>query len=179
MTPSREIPALLVAALAGLPPLALLACGLVPSSLADRHARRMRAAVVGLAAATLAAAAAAGGLLAWGGPVDLAVWSAPQPLPLNVGVYFDGLTAVMFLLISFVGLVIARFSVRYLDGDPRQGRFFRWLAFTLGAVLLLVVSRNLVMFTAAWMLTSIGLHQLLEHYPDRPWAIWAARRMSA
>ena len=176
MTPSHEIPALLVAALAGLPPLALLACGLVPSSLADRHARRMRAAVVGLAAATLAAAAAAGGLLAWGGPVDLAVWSAPQPLPLNVGVYFDGLTAVMFLLISFVGLVIARFSVRYLDGDPRQGRFFRWLAFTLGAVLLLVVSRNLVMFTAAWMLTSIGLHQLLEHYPDRPWAIWAARK---
>ena len=176
MTPSHEIPVLLVAALAGLPPLALLACGLVPSSLADRHARRMRAAVVGLAAATLAAAAAAGGLLAWGGPVDLAVWSAPQPLPLNVGVYFDGLTAVMFLLISFVGLVIARFSVRYLDGDPRQGRFFRWLAFTLGAVLLLVVSRNLVMFTAAWMLTSIGLHQLLEHYPDRPWAIWAARK---
>jgi NAD(P)H-quinone oxidoreductase subunit 5 len=136
----------------------------------------MRAAVVGLAAATLAAAAAAASLLAWGGPVDLAVWSAPRPLPLNVGVYFDGLTAVMFLLISFVGLVIARFSVRYLDGDPRQGRFFRWLAFTLGAVLLLVVSRNLVMLTAAWMLTSLGLHQLLEHYPDRPWAIWAARK---
>lgn len=176
MTPSLEIPDLLVAALAGLPPLALLACGLVPSSLADRHARRMRAAVVGLAAATLAAAAAAASLLAWGGPVDLAVWSAPRPLPLNVGVYFDGLTAVMFLLISFVGLVIARFSVRYLDGDPRQGRFFRWLAFTLGAVLLLVVSRNLVMLTAAWMLTSLGLHQLLEHYPDRPWAIWAARK---
>jgi NAD(P)H-quinone oxidoreductase subunit 5 len=176
MTPSLEIPDLLVAALAGLPPLALLACGLVPSSLADRHARRMRAAVVGLAAATLAAAAAAASLLAWGGPVDLAVWSAPRPLPLNVGVYFDGLTAVMFLLISFVGLVIVRFSVRYLDGDPRQGRFFRWLAFTLGAVLLLVVSRNLVMLTAAWMLTSLGLHQLLEHYPDRPWAIWAARK---
>jgi NAD(P)H-quinone oxidoreductase subunit 5 len=176
MTPSFEIPALLAAALAGLPSLTLLACGLVPSSFADRHARRMRAAVVGLAAASLAAAAAAAGLLAWGGPVDLAVWSAPGSLPLDVGVYFDGLTAVMFLLISFVGLVIARFSVRYLDGDPRQGRFFRWLAFTLGAALLLVVSRNLVMFTAAWLLTSLGLHNLLEHYPERPWAVWAARK---
>jgi NAD(P)H-quinone oxidoreductase subunit 5 len=136
----------------------------------------MRAVVVGLAAATLAAAVAAVGLLALAGPVDMAVWSAPGSLPLNVGVFYDGLTAVMFPLIAFVGLVIARFSVRYLDGDPRQGRFFRWLAFTLGAVLLLVVSRNLVMFTVAWMLTSLGLHQLLEHYPDRPWAIWAARK---
>lgn len=176
MMPFPELPDQMVVALAGLPPLALLACGLVPSSLADRHGRRMRGAVVGLAAATLGAATAAAGLFAGYGPVDLAVWSAPRPLPVNIGVCFDGLTAVMFLLISFVGLVIARFSVRYLDGDPRQGRFFRWLAFSLGAVLLLVVSRNLVMFTVAWMLTSLGLHQLLVHYPDRPWAKWAARK---
>jgi NAD(P)H-quinone oxidoreductase subunit 5 len=176
MNDPAAVPALLVAALAGLPPVALLACGLVPGTLADRHPRRMRGAVVGLAAATLAAAVAAAGLLAGIGPVDVAVWSSPRPLSLNVGVFFDGLTAVMFLLIAFVGLVIARFSVRYLDGDRRQGRFFRWTAFTLGAVLLLVVSRNLVMFTAAWMLTSLGLHQLLEHYPERPWAIWAARK---
>lgn len=176
MTSASEAFAAGLPPLVGLPPLAFLACGLVPSFLADSHPRRMRAAVVGLAVATLAAAAAAGVLLAAAGPVDLVVWSAPQPLPLTIGVWFDGLTAVMFLLIAFVGLVIARFSVRYLDGDPRQGRFFRWLAFTLGAVLLLVVSRNLVMFTAAWMLTSVGLHQLLEHYADRPWAIWAARK---
>lgn len=176
MPPGPGLVPLLVAALAGLPPLALLACGFVPDSLADRHARRMRRGVVGMAVATLAAAAGAAGFLAVAGPVDVAVWSAPRPLPLNVGVFFDGLTAVMFLLIAFVGLVIARFSVRYLDGDPRQGRFFRWLACTLGAALLLVVSRNLVMFTAAWMLTSFGLHRLLEHYADRPWAIWAARK---
>jgi NADH:ubiquinone oxidoreductase subunit 5 (subunit L)/multisubunit Na+/H+ antiporter MnhA subunit len=41
---------------------------------------------------------------------------------------------------------------------------------------MLVVSRNLVMLTAAWMLTSYGLHHLLQHYPDRPWAVWAARK---
>jgi hypothetical protein len=42
MMPFPELPDQMVAALAGLPPLALLACGLVPSSLADRHGRRMR-----------------------------------------------------------------------------------------------------------------------------------------
>ncbi len=164
------------ALLTAVPPLALLAMVVVPSNIANRHARAVRRAVVGLTAACLAAAVVAAGLLAVGGPFDLTLWTAPAVPLLNVGIYFDGLTAAMFLLISFVGFVIARFCVRALDGDPGQGRFYRWLAFTLGSVLLMVVARNLVMFTAAWMATSLGLHQLLSHYPDRPWAIWAARK---
>jgi NAD(P)H-quinone oxidoreductase subunit 5 len=110
------------------------------------------------------------------GPLDVALLQVSRPLPLSLGVYFDSLSAVMLLLISFIGLVITAYSIRYLDGEARQGRFLRWILFTLGAVLLLVVSRNLVMFTVSWMLTSFGLHQLLTHYPDRPWAIWAARK---
>lgn len=82
----------------------------------------------------------------------------------------------MTLLIAFIGCVIARFSIRYLDGEATQGRFFRWTAFALGAVLTLVVAGNLPMFTAAWILTSLGLHQLLTHYADRPAAMLAARK---
>ena len=161
---------------AAVPAALFLAAGLVPAALADRHSRAMRSAVVGLAGVAVTAAALTAALLAVAGPVDRAVWTAPGPLPLNVGVFVDPLTAVMLLLVSFVGLVIARFAARALDGEPGQGRFFAWLSLTLGAVLLMVVSRNLVMFTAAWMLTSYGLHHLLEHYPDRPWAVWAARK---
>lgn len=174
MTAMPVLPALAV--LVAVPPLALLATGLVPTGFANRHARGLRDFVLSLAGLSLAAAAAAAGLLAWTGPVDRVFWEAPGLPALNVGIYFDSLAAVMTLLIAFVGVVIARFSNRYLDGDPRQGRFYRWLAFTLGAVLLLVVSRNLLMFTGAWILTSAGLHQLLLHYPDRPWALWAARK---
>lgn len=154
----------------------LLAAGLAPSRLADRHPRVVADTVVRLALLAVAAAVAAAGLLAATGPIDHAFWTAPAPLPLNVGVYLDSLTAVMLLLVSFIGLVIARFAARALIGEPHQGRFFTRLSLTLGAVLTLIVSRNLVMFTAAWMLTSYGLHRLLEHYPDRPWAVWAARK---
>lgn len=55
-------------------------------------------------------------------------------------------------------------SARYLDGEPRQGQFLRWMSLTLGAVMLLIVARNLVMFTAAWVMTSYSLHKLLTHY---------------
>jgi NAD(P)H-quinone oxidoreductase subunit 5 len=170
------MPSQTLAIVAALPACLLLAGGLLAAPLASRHPRRVAAAISWLAALAVAAAAATAGLLAVTGPVDLPFWTAPGPLPLNLGVFVDPLTAVMLLLVSFVGLVIARFATRALDGEPRQGRFFAWLSLTLGAVLLLVVSRNLVMFTAAWMLTSYGLHHLLEHYPDRPWAVWAARK---
>lgn len=168
--------ALSLALLVAIPPLALLATGLVPQAFADRHPRGMRVAVRALVGLGLAAAAEAAVLLATHGPVDQVLGAVPAVPAVNIGVYFDALAAVMVLLIGFVALVIARYAVRYLDGDPGQGRFYRGLAFTTGAVMLLVVSRNLVMFTAAWMLTSIGLHQLLQHYPDRPWAVWAARK---
>lgn len=90
-------------------------------------------------------------------------------------IHYDGVSGLMFLLVSFIGLVVSRFSVRYLDGDPEQGQYFRWLGFTLGAVSLLVINGNLIIFFASWLMTSFGLHQLLMHFRHRPWARRAAR----
>ena len=110
------------------------------------------------------------------GPIDASFVRWDSPIDFCLGVHVDTVAVVMMVLVSFIGLIITRFSMRYLRGDPGQGRFFRWLSFTLGSTLLLVMSCNLVMFTAAWMLTSFGLHQLLTHYPERTWAMWAARK---
>ena len=64
----------------------------------------------------------------------------------------------------------------YLDGDPQLVRFFRLLCLTLASVLTLIVSGNLILFAAAWIATSLGLHQLLLFYADRPAARLAARK---
>lgn len=86
---------------------------------------------------------------------------------LNAAVYFDGTAGLMLLLVSFVGYVVSRYSVRYLDGEATQGRYFKWIGFTVGAVSLMIIAGNLLLFVAAWVMTSTGLHQLLLHYPDR------------
>ncbi len=86
--------------------------------------------------------------------------------------YFDHLALMMLTLVSFVGWVICQYSVRYLDGEATQGRYFRWTAFAIGSVSLMVVSGNLLMFMTAWVMTSFALHKLLLHYSHRP----AARR---
>ncbi|MBS0265321.1 MAG: hypothetical protein JSS02_25530 [Planctomycetes bacterium] len=105
------------------------------------------------------------------------VWGSGEGLlAVRFGFQVDGLGVAMALLISFIGVVIARYSHSYLRGEPRQGKFFRWMSVTLGATLLMVTCSNLIALTAAWMLTSLGLHQLLTLYSERSWAVWAARK---
>jgi len=92
----------------------------------------------------------------------------------GLSILLDGVSCLMFAMVSYVGWVICRYSIRYLDGDSAQGNHFRWVAFTLGAVSLMVISGNLLMFFAAWLATSWGLHHLLLHFPNRSGAQRAA-----
>jgi NAD(P)H-quinone oxidoreductase subunit 5 len=94
----------------------------------------------------------------------------------GVSLYADALTATMFCLVSFIGVIVVLFSGHYLDGDPGQARFVRWLCSTLAAVLLVILSGNLLCFAVAWLLTSMGLQRLLLFYPERQAAILAARK---
>ena len=96
--------------------------------------------------------------------------------PLKLAILADPLSALMFVLVSFLGLIVTRYSINYLAGDPRQATFSRWLAITLTSVLVLVLSSNLLLFTAAWIATSLSLHQLLTFYRERPTATMAARK---
>ncbi|MCO6455739.1 MAG: oxidoreductase [Pirellulaceae bacterium] len=161
-------------ALVCLPILCLLAFACLPSPAANSHARTVRQLVtwvVGgecLLATGLAISHTASGPAAWTTSLGLPDSS------LRLGLYFDGATGLMLVLVSFIGLVVSRFSIRYLDGEATQGRYYRWLAFTMGAVSLMVVAGNLLLFFAAWVGTSIGLHQLLLHYGHRAAAHRAA-----
>ncbi|HEV7300228.1 MAG TPA: proton-conducting transporter membrane subunit [Tepidisphaeraceae bacterium] len=105
------------------------------------------------------------------------VWQIVSPQPLRAaGITVDRLSAALSLLVAAVGAVTFRFSIRYMDGDPRQARFLGWMAFAVVAAFLLMLSTNLLLLVTAWSLTSVALHQLLTHYEDRPEAIRAARK---
>ena len=113
-------------------------------------------------------------LTGWVPPIHCILVEVAADLPIAATVYYDGVASLMLTLVSFVGWVICRYSIRYLDGEADQGRYFRWTAFTIGAVSLTVISGNLLMFVASWVMTSLGLHHLLLHYGHRPAAQRAA-----
>lgn len=157
--------------LAPVPPLLAL---VAPDSLADRSAAgSVKICRALMLAALLFALGAVAGLALAGRPLHHE-FAAIGPLGLTV--YFDAVAAVMLLLVAFLGVAVMAYARNYLAGDPGQGRFMKWLAVTVGSVLLLIVSGNLALFTAAWMATSLSLHKLLTFYPDRPAAMLAARK---
>jgi len=98
------------------------------------------------------------------------------PTELTIDVFYNSVTMILLVLVSFVGMIVSRYSIRYLRGEPDQGRFFKWLSLTLASILGLIVSGNLIMFMAAWVATSLCLHQLLMFYGERPAAVLAAHK---
>lgn len=100
---------------------------------------------------------------------------APQPLAFG-GLTVDRLTASIAVLVAGVGAVVYRFALRYLDGEPRQRAFLRWLGVTVLAAYIFIFATNLLLLFGAWLLSSIGLHQLLTYYRDRFVAFPPARK---
>jgi NAD(P)H-quinone oxidoreductase subunit 5 len=95
---------------------------------------------------------------------------------IGFAIRLDPLSVVMFGMIALLAFNIVRFSRTYMDGDARQGVFLGWLTATIASVQLLVLSGNLGQLVAAWILTSVSLHQLLLFYRERRGAVVAARK---
>lgn len=100
-------------------------------------------------------------------------------LGIGLSVRLDAVSAVMLLLVTFVGWVVVRYTRTYLDGEVRQGPFTGWLCLTLASVLLLVIAGNIFQLVLAWISTSLFLHRLLLFYPQRAAAQRAARKKFA
>jgi len=163
----------LTAALATAGPLALIAFGLLPEARLRRNGFRAARTGAAISLAAFAVALLTTARLRFAGAADVEL---PLGGDFHLGVYFDNLSAVLLVLVSFLLAVIARYSIHYLAGDPGHGRFTKWLCLTGGSVLAMVISGNLVQFALAWCATSLCLHQLLLFYPDRPGAVLAARK---
>ncbi|GAB4208149.1 MAG: proton-conducting transporter membrane subunit [Roseiflexaceae bacterium] len=100
---------------------------------------------------------------------------APEPIRF-LGITIDRMSALMSALVAGVGAVTYRFALRYLDGEPGQRRFLRWLCFTVLMAYLLMPATNLLLLFVAWSLTSLGLHRLLTFYRERREAQRPARK---
>lgn len=175
-----SIPWLTGALLAALP--AGLIVAAIPNARTTRQSAlsyRYRVRWAAISALAIAIAADIGFFL--GARSDLIITEIPLAVlhfdfPLSIAV--NGLTLLLATLVSFVIIMIAQYSVGYLDGDPHQARFFRLLALTGGFFLIAVVSGNIGLFTLGIIIVGFSLNKLLKFYADRPKAIMAAHKKS-
>jgi NADH-quinone oxidoreductase subunit L len=83
---------------------------------------------------------------------------------LELGMLVDGLTAMMFLLVTFVSLMVQIYSREYMHGEPRFTYFFAMLSLFTFSMLLLVIANNLLLALVGWELVGVCSYLLIGFY---------------
>lgn len=88
--------------------------------------------------------------------------------------YIDGLTTVMWALITFFSGIVQSYSQRYMAGDRYIDRFFgKVFAFTV-IVGVLVAADHIALFAGAWLAMGLTMAALIGHVRD-----WKQARAAA
>ncbi len=95
---------------------------------------------------------------------------------LKLGWMLDPLTAVMLVMVTFVGLLIFIYSVGYMEHDENFTRFFCFLALFAGAMLGVVISNSLLLLFMCWELVGLTSYLLIGFWYHKPEAAAAAKK---
>ncbi len=107
-------------------------------------------------------------------PVQLTFWDFSNYF--SLGLKLDVLSGLIATTVSTIGIVVTRFSIRYLEDDPNRTVFSNNLSYTLSFVLSMLLAPNLILLFLSWVGTSYFLHHLLAHFSERPGAMKAAQQ---
>jgi NADH-quinone oxidoreductase subunit L len=95
---------------------------------------------------------------------------------LQLGWLLDPLTAVMLVMVTFVGLLIFIYSTGYMEHDENFTRFFCFLALFAGAMLGVVIANSLLLLFMCWEIVGLTSYLLIGFWYQNPRAAAAAKK---
>jgi NADH-quinone oxidoreductase subunit L len=95
---------------------------------------------------------------------------------LQLGWVLDPLTAVMLMMVTFVGMLIFIFSVGYMAHDQNFMRFFCFLALFASGMLGVIIANNLFLFFVSWEIVGLTSYLLIGFWYHKPSAAAAAKK---
>src|SRR5262249_6524281 len=133
-----------------LPLLGAVIAGFFGGRIGDRGAQIVTCAFLGISA--LLSALVFPQITGAGHPVTvrLFTWFTSGDTDVAWSLYFDSLTAVMLIVVTFVSFLVHVYSVGYMHHDPHIPRFMAYLSFFTFAMLMLVTANNLVQLFFGW-----------------------------
>jgi NADH-quinone oxidoreductase subunit L len=155
--------------------LAILALPLAGFLLTGLLGRRMERpwliAVAAILAATAIASVLALGALLGPEPVRIGftvyTWIPVGDLQVELGILFDNLTAVMLIVVTWIGALVHVYSIGYMAHDPGKWRFFAYLNLFMFSMLLLVLADGYLVIFAAWELVGLSSYLLIGFWYRR------------
>ena len=95
---------------------------------------------------------------------------------LKLGWVLDPLTAVMLVMVTFVGLLIFIYSVGYMAQDDNFTRFFCFMSLFAAAMLGLIIANSLLLLFICWELVGLTSYLLIGFWYHKPSAAAAAQK---
>ncbi|MEW6476703.1 MAG: NADH-quinone oxidoreductase subunit L [Actinomycetota bacterium] len=92
------------------------------------------------------------------------VWWQNGDTEITIGQHVDGLAAMMFVVVTFVSLMVHIYSTGYMHGDARFTHFFASLSLFTAAMLFMVLADNLLQLMIGWELVGLCSFKLIGHW---------------
>ena len=109
-------------------------------------------------------------------PISLKLFTwIPNP-DISFEFLLDGLSGIMMLLVTGLGLVIQIFSTSYMSGDPRFVKYFVYFNFFVFSMLLLVMSSNFLVMFFGWELVGLSSYFLISFWSEKKEAAKAGNK---
>jgi NADH-quinone oxidoreductase subunit L len=100
-------------------------------------------------------------------------WLTLGSLKMEVGFLVDGLTAMMMCVVTFVSLMVHIYTIGYMEEDDGYQRFFSYISLFTFAMLMLVMSNNLLQLFFGWEAVGLVSYLLIGFWFKKPTAIFA------
>lgn len=100
-------------------------------------------------------------------------WMKLGELSFDIGFLIDPLTAVMMVVVTFVSLMVHIYTIGYMKGEEGYNRFFAYISLFTFAMLMLVMSNNMLQLFFGWEAVGVVSYLLIGFYYDRPTAVFA------
>jgi NADH-quinone oxidoreductase subunit L len=97
-------------------------------------------------------------------------------LGLDASLLWDPLSTMMTLVVTGVGFLIHVYSVGYMHGEPRFGRFFAYLNLFIASMLILVLADSFGVLFVGWELVGLSSYLLISFWFEKPVAAAAGKK---
>ncbi|MGH9022345.1 MAG: NADH-quinone oxidoreductase subunit L, partial [Acidimicrobiia bacterium] len=91
-------------------------------------------------------------------------WFEAGGFDIEAGYSVDGLTVMMFVVVSFVSLMVHIYSTAYLHGDSRYTHFFAFLSLFTASMLFMVIADSTLLVLIGWELVGLCSFALIGHW---------------
>ena len=103
----------------------------------------------------------------------LYTWMVVGGLKMEVGFLIDSLSAMMMCVVTFVSLMVHIYTIGYMEEEDGYNRFFGYISLFTFAMLMLVMSNNMLQLFFGWEAVGLVSYLLIGFYYNKPSATHA------